>query len=126
MSIQINKTRNEKGEITAETGEIQKNYHILLQKPIPDKTRKSRPNAWFSRHKPRTKVKSRSGELYNSPITTKEIEAIIKNLPTRWLYHRILLTCQRKVKANTLQTIQQTETEETLPNSLWGQSHPDT
>jgi hypothetical protein len=66
------------------------------------------------------------GRHLNIPLAPVEIEAIIKNLPTRWLYHRILLTCQRKVKANTLQTIQQTETEETLPNSLWGQSHPDT
>jgi hypothetical protein len=30
-SIQINKIRNEKGDITTETLEIQKNHHILLQ-----------------------------------------------------------------------------------------------
>ena len=40
-SIQINKIRNEKGDITTETEEIQKNHQILLQKPILSKTGKS-------------------------------------------------------------------------------------
>ena len=40
-SIQINKIRNEKGDITTETEEIQKNHQILLQKPILNKTGKS-------------------------------------------------------------------------------------
>jgi hypothetical protein len=40
-NIQINKIRNEKGDITTETEEIHKN-HILLQKPIRNKTEKSR------------------------------------------------------------------------------------
>jgi hypothetical protein len=40
-STQINKIRNEKGEITMETEETQKNHQILLQKPILNKTEKS-------------------------------------------------------------------------------------
>jgi hypothetical protein len=40
-SIQINKIRNEKGDITIETEEIQKNHQILLQKPILNKIEKS-------------------------------------------------------------------------------------
>jgi hypothetical protein len=40
-SIQVNKVRIEKGDITTETEEIQKNYQILLQNPIFNKTRKS-------------------------------------------------------------------------------------
>ena len=32
--IQMNKIRNEKGNITAKTEEFQKNHQILLQKPI--------------------------------------------------------------------------------------------
>jgi DNA repair exonuclease SbcCD ATPase subunit len=39
-SIQINKIRNEKGEITTETGNL-KNHQALLQKPILNKTGKS-------------------------------------------------------------------------------------
>jgi hypothetical protein len=42
VSIQINKIRNEKGDITIESEEIQKNCQILLQKPILNKTEKSR------------------------------------------------------------------------------------
>jgi hypothetical protein len=40
-NILINKIRNEKGDRTTETEEIQKNHQILLQKPIPNKTGKS-------------------------------------------------------------------------------------
>ena len=40
-SIQINKIRNEKGDITTETEKISKNHHILLQKPVFNKTGKS-------------------------------------------------------------------------------------
>jgi hypothetical protein len=37
----MNKIRNEKGDITIETEEIQKNHQILLQKPIINKIGKS-------------------------------------------------------------------------------------
>jgi hypothetical protein len=40
-SFQINKIRNEKGDITTETVKIQKNHQILLQKFILNKTGKS-------------------------------------------------------------------------------------
>ena len=40
-SIQINKIKNEKGDITTETEEIQKNHQILLQKSILNITGKS-------------------------------------------------------------------------------------
>jgi hypothetical protein len=40
-SIQINKISNEKGDITTETKKIFKKYHILLQKPILNKSGKS-------------------------------------------------------------------------------------
>ena len=40
-SIQTNKIRNEKENLTTETKEILKNHQILLQKPILNKTGKS-------------------------------------------------------------------------------------
>ena len=51
----------------------------------------------------------------NSPITPKEIEAVIESLPnnnnkkarTRWVQWRILSDLQRRPNANTLQTIPQ-------------------
>ena len=56
-SIQINKIINEKGNIIPEAKEIQKNHHILLQKPILNKTGW---NEQFSRHMSGAKVKSGS------------------------------------------------------------------
>jgi hypothetical protein len=41
-SILINKIRNEKGDITTESEEIQNNHQILLPKPIFNKTGKPR------------------------------------------------------------------------------------
>ena len=61
--IQINKIRNEKGDITTETEDILKNHQILLQKPKLNKTGKSRGNGWFSRQIPGTKVKSGPDKL---------------------------------------------------------------
>jgi hypothetical protein len=40
-SIQINKIRNKKGDITTETQEIFKNHQILVQKPVFNTTGKS-------------------------------------------------------------------------------------
>ena len=53
-SIQINKIRNEKGDITTKTEETQKNHQILIQKPIFNKTGKSAWNGQFSRQIPNT------------------------------------------------------------------------
>jgi hypothetical protein len=41
-SNQINKIRNEKGNLTRKSGEILKNHNILLKKPTFNKTSKSR------------------------------------------------------------------------------------
>ena len=59
-SIQINKIRNEKGDITTETEEIQKNHQILLQKPVLSPTGESGGNGQFLRQIPNTKIKSGS------------------------------------------------------------------
>jgi len=56
-SIQINKIRHEKGDITIESEGIKKNQ-ILLQKPIFNKTGKSGGNGQFSRQISVTKIKS--------------------------------------------------------------------
>jgi hypothetical protein len=62
-SIQINKIRNGKGDIT-ETEKIQKINQILLQKPILNKTGKSGKNGQYSRQRPGTKVKSGSDKPF--------------------------------------------------------------
>ena len=59
-SIQIYKIRNEKGDITTETEEIQKNHQILLQKPVLNTTGESGGNGQFLRQMPKTKIKTGS------------------------------------------------------------------
>jgi len=58
--IQINKTRNEKEDITTESEESKRNHQILLQKPIFNKTGKSGGNGQFPGQISGTKVKSGS------------------------------------------------------------------
>ena len=61
-----------KGDITTETEEIKKKNQILLQKPILNKTGKSRWNEWFCRQIPQTKVKSRVDKLSKQVHIPKE------------------------------------------------------
>ena len=56
-SIQINKLRNEKGDITTETEEIQTNHQFPLQEPILNTTGESGGNGQFPRQIPNTKIK---------------------------------------------------------------------
>ena len=63
-SIQINKIRNEKGDITTETEEIEKNHQILLQKLIFNTTGESGGNGQFPRQIQNTKIKSGSHRSY--------------------------------------------------------------
>jgi len=56
--VQINKIRNEKGDITTESEEIKKKHQILQQKPVFNKTWKSGGNGQFPRQIQGTKVKS--------------------------------------------------------------------
>ena len=63
-SIIINKIRNEKGEISTESMEIQKICQILLEKPILNTTGKPVWNGQFSRQIPGTKVKSGSEKTF--------------------------------------------------------------
>ena len=81
-SLQINKIRNEKGDIRTEIEEIQKNHQILLQKPVLNTTGETEGNGQFLRQIQNTKIKSGSSRSHNSPITPKEIEGVTKSLPT--------------------------------------------
>ena len=49
-------------------------------------------------------------EIMNNPITSTEIEAVIKNLPknrTRWLHRRILSNIQRRANAYPSKTLKE-------------------
>ena len=94
---QINKIRNEKGEVTTDNAEIPKiirNYCVQLPGNRIDNLEKMDR---FLEKFNLPRLKQEEIEIMNNPITSTEIEAVIKNLPpkkqkptTRWLHGRIL------------------------------------
>ena len=81
--IQINKIRNEKGEITADTTEIQsilKDYYKQLYANKMDNLEEM--DKFLERYNlPR--MNQEEIENVNRPITNTEIETVIKNLPSK-------------------------------------------
>ena len=72
-------------------------------------------------------------EIMNNPVTSTEIEAVIKNLPkkqnprTRWLHRRILLNIERRANAYPSKIISKIcRGRNTFKLILPGNHHPDT
>jgi hypothetical protein len=55
-----------------------KNHSVLLQKPVLHKIGKSKWNGQFCWYMPLNKIKWRSGQKLNRPVTLKKIEPVIK------------------------------------------------
>ena len=91
---QINKIRNEKGEVTTDNAETQRvmrdHYKQLYGNKIHNLEEMDRFLEKFSL----PRLNQEKIEIINNPITSTEIEAVIKNLQnksrTRWLHRRIL------------------------------------
>ena len=92
---QINKIRNEKGEVTTDYAEIQgivkDCYEHLYGNKIDNLEEMDRLLEKFTL----PRLNQEEIESMNSPITSNESEAVIKNLPktklgTRWLHRRFL------------------------------------
>ena len=81
-STQINKIRNEKGEVATDTAEIQstlRNYYKQLYANKMDNLEKM--DKFLEKYNlPR--LNQEETENINRPITSNEIETVIKNLPT--------------------------------------------
>ena len=79
---QINKIRNEKGEVTTDTSEIQsilRDYYMQLDANKMDNLEEM--DKFLERYNlPR--LTQEEGENMNRGITSNEIESVIKNLPT--------------------------------------------
>ena len=92
----MNKIRNKKGEVITDNAEIQsiiRDYYEQLYGNIIDNLEEM--DRFLGKFNlPR--VNQEEIEIMNTPITSTEIEAVIKNLPkkqkprTRWLHRRIL------------------------------------
>ena len=98
---QINKIRNEKGEVTTDNAEIQRIIRDYYEQLYGNKMDNLEEMDRFLEKFNLPRLNQEEIEIMNNPITSTEIEAVIKNLPktqkprTRWLHKRILSNIQR-------------------------------
>jgi hypothetical protein len=81
-SILINKIRNEKGDITTESKEIQKIINSFYKSLYSTKLENLNKMDTLHRY-PVPKLNQDQINDVNSPIFTKEIETVINSLPTK-------------------------------------------
>ena len=92
----INKIRNEKEEVTTDNAEIQRIIRDHYEQLYGNKMDNLEEMDRFLEKLNLSKLNQEEIEIMNNPITSTEIEAVIKNLPlnqkprTRWLHRRIL------------------------------------
>ena len=93
---QINKIRNEKGEVTTDNAEIQRIMRDYYEQLYGDKMDNLEEMDRFLEKINLSRLSQEEIEIMNNPVTSTEIEAVIKNLPkkqesrTRWLHRRNL------------------------------------
>ena len=79
---QINKIRNEKGEVTTDNAEIQRIVRHYYEQ-YGNKMDKLEEMDRFLEKFNLPRLKQEEIEIMNNPITSTEIEAVIKNLPKK-------------------------------------------
>ena len=80
--IQINKIRNEKGEVTTDTTEIQRIIRDCYKQLYTKKNRQSRKMDKFLERYNLPRLNQEEIGSMNRPIASAEIETLTKNLPT--------------------------------------------
>ena len=80
---QINKIRNEKGEITTDTAEIQRIIRAHYKQLYGNKIDNHEEMDKFLERYNFPRLNQEELESINRPITSNEIETVIKNLPTK-------------------------------------------
>ena len=78
---QINKIRNEKGEVTTDSAEIQRIIRDYYEQLYGNKMNNLEEIDRFLEKFNHLRQNQEEIEIMNNPITTTEIEAVIKNLP---------------------------------------------
>ena len=108
---QINKIRNEKGEIISDTTEIQRIIRDYYKQLYANKMDNLEEMEKFLERYNFLRLKQEELENINRPITSNEIETVIKNIPTkikartRWLHAELLSNIQRRVNTYPSQTL---------------------
>ena len=93
---QINKIRNEKGEVATDNAEIQGIIRDYYEQLYGNKMDNLEEMDRFLEKLSLLRLNQEDIKIMNNPITSTEMEAVIKNLPktqkpgTRWLHRRIL------------------------------------
>ena len=80
--IQVNKIRNEKGEVTMDTAEIQSTIRDYCKQLYISKMDNLEEMDKFLERYKLPRLNQEQLENMNRPITSNEIETVIKNLPT--------------------------------------------
>ena len=78
---QINKIRNEKGEVTTDNAEIQRTMRDYYEQLYGNKMDNLEEMDRFLEKFNLPRLNQEEIEIMNNPITSTEIEAVIKNLP---------------------------------------------
>ena len=93
---QINKTRNEKGDVTTDNAEIQRIIRDYYEQLYGNKMDNLEVMDRFLERFCLPRLNQKEIDIMNNPITSNKTEAMIKNPPkkqkprTRWLHRRIL------------------------------------
>jgi hypothetical protein len=113
-SILINKIRNEKGDITTVSEEIQNTIRSFYKRLYSTKLENlDEMNKFHSGKYQVLKLNQDQFNDLNSPISPMELEVIINSLPTkkkprtRWVQCRVLSDIQRRSNSSSAQTITQ-------------------